>query len=79
MRPFEFIIAIVGIALCYSAFMTLIKARHGRAEASKETEMAADLEADRERLVNLEERVAVLERIVTDRTSSLHRQFSDLE
>ncbi len=79
MRLFEFIIAIVAIALCYSAFMTLIRARHGRAKASQETELAADIEADRERLENLEERVAVLERIVTDRKSSLHRQFSDLE
>lgn len=78
MRAFEFVIAIVAISMAYSAFMTLIKARHRKTD-SKEAEQEADRLADRERLDELEERVGVLERIVTDRKSSLHRQFSDLE
>jgi hypothetical protein len=78
MRPFEFVIAIVAIALTYSAFMTLIKTRRSRSDR-KDSELEADVQADRERLEGLEERVAVLEKIVTDRKSSLHRQFSDLE
>jgi hypothetical protein len=78
MRIFEFVIAIVAISLTYSAFMALVKARHKRPNA-KETELESDMQADRERLESLEERVNVLERIITDRKSSLHRQFSDLE
>ena len=79
MRLFEFVIAIVAISLTYSAFMTLIRARHRKREAHEDDSDAADRQADRERLEELEERVGVLERIITDRKSSLHRQFSDLE
>lgn len=78
MRLFEFIIAIVAIVLTYSAFMSLARSRRNRPD-QKTQEMEADIEADRERLEKLEQRVAVLERIVTDRKSALHRQFSDLE
>ena len=78
MRLFEFIIAIVVISLAYSAFMAMIRARRTRQDPY-DSALEADVQADRERLEALEERVAVLERIVTDRKSSLHRQFSDLE
>lgn len=78
MRFFEFAIALIAIVLSYSAFMTLIGARRRRAD-SQESQAQADQLADRERLENLEERVAVLERVITDKKSSLHRQFSDLE
>ena len=78
MRMFEFVIAIVAISLTYSAFMALLKARHKKSDP-KDAEHEADRQADRERLEDLEERVGVLERIITDRKSSLHRQFSDLE
>ncbi|MGD2168006.1 MAG: hypothetical protein PVF63_07855 [Gammaproteobacteria bacterium] len=78
MRIFEFVIAIVAISLTYSAFMAILKARRGHSD-DRGADAAADREADRERLEDLEERVAVLERIITDRKSSLHRQFSDLE
>lgn len=78
MRIFEFVIAIVAISLTYSAFMALVKSRQRR-EDPKQREQEADRQADRERLEELEERVGVLERIVTDRKSHLHRQFSDLE
>ena len=78
MRIFEFVIAITAIVLTYSAFMSILKARRSRPD-TRETESEADRLADRERLESLEDRVAVLERVITDRKSSLHRQFSDLE
>lgn len=78
MRLFEFVVAIVAISLTYSAFMAIIRARRSRTNPN-EADLEADVQADRERLEALEERVAVLERIITDRKSSLHRQFSDLE
>lgn len=78
MRVFEFVIAIVGIALTYSAFMAILKTRRSRPD-QREAELEADVQADRERLESLEDRVAVLEKIITDRKSSLHQQFSDLE
>jgi len=78
MRVFEFVIAVIGIVLMYSAFTTFIRSRRNRSD-SEESQARADQLADRERLENLEERVAVLERVITDTKSSLHRQFSDLE
>ncbi|MGD8810361.1 MAG: hypothetical protein PVG24_12200 [Gammaproteobacteria bacterium] len=78
MRLFEFVIAIIAISLTYSAFMTLMRARHRKPDP-RESEEEADRLADRERLEDLEARVSVLEKIVTDRKSALHRQFSDLE
>lgn len=78
MRVFEFVIAIVVIALTYSAFMGYLRSRRERPDP-QDAEREADRLADRERLENLEERVAVLERVITDRKSSLHQQFSDLE
>jgi len=78
MRVFEFVVAIVGIVLTYSAFMALLKLRRSKPDAA-EAQAQADFQADRERVEDLEARVAVLERIITDRKSSLHRQFSDLE
>jgi hypothetical protein len=78
MRPFEFVIAIIAITLTYSAFMALLRSRRARSETD-DSALQADVQADRERLEALEERVAVLERIITDRKSALHRQFADLE
>jgi len=78
MRIFEFVVTIVAISLIYSAFMALIRSRHRKSNI-KDEELEADRLADRERLEDLEERVSVLERIVTDKKSALRRQFSDLE
>jgi len=78
MRLFEFILAVVVIVLTYSAFMSIFKGRQKKPDPG-EAEMEADRIAERERIENLEERVRVLEKIVTDRKASLHRQFSDLE
>ena len=78
MRPFEFVIALMAICLTYSAFMGILKARNAKTN-EKDSELEADRLADRERIDDLEARIKVLERIITDRKSSLHRQFSDLE
>lgn len=78
MRVFEFVLAIVAVALTYSAFMGYLRSRDKRPEP-QDAEQEAGRLADRERLDELEERVGVLERVVTDTKSSLHRQFSDLE
>jgi Flp pilus assembly protein TadB len=78
MRFFEFVIAIVAIALTYSAFMSRHRDRRSKSD-DREAEIEADRLADRERIENLEERVRVLEKIVTDRKASLHRQFSELD
>lgn len=74
MRPFEFVIAIVAIVLTYRAFVLIFhRKRSGPTPAEREVEV---LES---RLSHLEERIHVLERIVTDDRTDLRRQFRDLE
>ena len=75
MRVFEFVIAITAIVLTYRAFVLLFDRRRSKAQNTADE----DVEALESRLVNLEERVGVLERIVTDDKSDLRRQFRDLE
>jgi hypothetical protein len=74
MRPFEFVIALVAIVLTYRAFVLLFDRKR---KAAPPTDPSVD--ALESRLSNLEERVGVLERIVTDDKSDLRRQFRDLE
>jgi hypothetical protein len=73
MNPFEFVLILVAIIMVAS----LIKHRdRQRAAAGKASpELAAQLG----RLDDLEHRVQVLEKIVTDRNFDLRRQFEDLE
>jgi hypothetical protein len=74
MQPFEFVIAIVAIVLTYRAFALIFNRKQvGPTTTDREVEV---LES---RLSNLEERIGVLERIVTDDRSDLRRQFRDLE
>ena len=75
MRVFEFVIAITAIVLTYRAFVLLFDRRRSKAQNAADEEV----EALESRLINLEERVGVLERIVTDDKSDLRRQFRDLE
>jgi hypothetical protein len=74
MQPFEFVIAIVAIVFTYRAFALIFQRK--RSEPSTTDHEVVALEA---RLSNLEERIHVLERIVTDDRSDLRRQFRDLE
>ena len=77
MRPFEFVIALAAIFFTYRFFVLLLdRKRHTPDPAPAEKEEVVAMES---RLSNLEERVRVLERIVTDDRSDLRRQFRDLE
>ena len=72
MHPLEFVLAIIGMALVFKLIKTVVMHKNARREDPVNTELAA-------RLAEVEERVRVLERIVTDDRSDLRRQFKDLE
>jgi hypothetical protein len=76
MRSFEFVIAIVAIVFTYRA-LVLILGNRRHAQSRVEAEQQRN-ETD-SRFADLEDRVRVLERIVTDTKSDLKRQFRDLE
>jgi hypothetical protein len=67
-NPFEMVVIIVFLSLIASVVSKWIK--HRQPGPSR---------ADAERLRRLEERVGVLERIVTDSGYEVRRQFRDLE
>jgi uncharacterized membrane protein len=74
MQVFEFVIAILLIVLGFKLIQTRMSQSHERNKLSTEDE--PDL---KQALHRLEERVRVLERIVTDHRADLKRQLSDLE
>ncbi len=69
---FEFVLFLLVIVFVYRVVDTYIKSR---ADRDKSTE-GADMDA---RLQEMEDRVRVLERIVTDDRYELKRKFEDLE
>lgn len=72
MHPFEFVLAIICAVLVFKLIkLTMIK-------TAKRREGVAD-NALLTRLAEVEERVRVLERIVTDQRFDLKQQFRDLE
>lgn len=76
MNPFEFVIAIIVISFVYSLISTWLRqrgkvAKHSAAESANHELL--------DRLARAEERIRVLERIVTDERWDLKRQFDDLE
>lgn len=75
MNPFEFVIAIIALSFIYK--LTEAWLRHRQLTLSNEegTKVKEDLER---RLEQIEERVRVLERIVTDERFDLKQQFKDL-
>lgn len=73
MHPFEFAIAIVALVLVYNLLKTLFRQRHMR--RAPDDGVNAELA---KRLGEVEERVRVLERIVTDERFDLKQQFKDL-
>jgi hypothetical protein len=76
MRPFEFVIALVAIVLTFRAFTLLVgRSRHSR-QRLDEQEQYVETQS---RIAGLEDRVRVLERIVTDTKADLKSQFRDLE
>jgi hypothetical protein len=73
MNPFELAFAIVFMVLAYKLASRMLQNRASRpAEAP---EVNADLVRQ---IAELEERVRVLERIVTDDRSDLRKQFEEL-
>jgi hypothetical protein len=73
MNPFELAFAIVFVVLAYKLASRMLQNRASRpAEAP---EVNADLVRQ---IAELEERVRVLERIVTDDRSDLRKQFEEL-
>lgn len=76
MHPFfEFVIAVLALTLVYKVVVAAIQRKNQqRSDASAET---VNVEL-RQRLAEMEERVRVLERIVTDQRFDLKEQFKDL-
>lgn len=76
MRPFEFVVAIVAIVFTYRALAMIFGHRRHR---NDNAEAQGRQEETESRIAGLEDRVRVLERIVTDTKADLKRQFRDLE
>jgi hypothetical protein len=74
MHPFEFALALIALLLIYKA-IKLALVHNKTAPSRRDDAVHAELT---ERLPQLEERVQVLERIVTDERWDLKRQFKDL-
>ena len=73
MHPFEFAFALVALVLIYKLVRTAIV--HNRRAPRRDDAVNTEL---LERLRQVEERVQVLERIVTDERYDLRQQFKDL-
>lgn len=72
MNPFEFAFAIVALVLVVNLIKIVVRQKHMRRPDDRvNTELV-------ERLRQVEERVRVLERIVTDERFDLKQQFKDL-
>lgn len=73
MNPFEFVIAIIAIVFGYKLISQRMQHKH--------THRAPDTEQVvwQQRLDQLEERIKVLERIVTDDKYDLKRQIEELD
>ena len=80
MNPFEMVVAIVFIGVIGSVITALIRAIGERRERNHDSG-AGEAEELRDHIVTLEERIRVLERIITDSSGreDLRRQFRDLE
>jgi hypothetical protein len=72
MHPYELAIAIVAIIFTYKLIRLALLRRPPPRDDTASTELV-------DRLADVEERVRVLERIVTDDRHDLRQQFKDLE
>ncbi|HEU4616990.1 MAG TPA: hypothetical protein VFV10_03075 [Gammaproteobacteria bacterium] len=74
-NPFEFVI----IVICLSIVAQAIRGHYRNKELRRErNDNEAEARATLDRLSNLEERIRVLERIVTDERYELKQRFKDL-
>jgi hypothetical protein len=92
MNPFEMVIGIVLIGTVGSLIGKYIHARygsgpdkahdhghgHGRADGDRADDTRGELKPYLEKIDALEERIRVLERIVTDRSERLSREIDEL-
>jgi len=76
MQVFEFVLAIVFIALAAGVINNIIRVK---AKRQVSDDSAADAAHYLAQLEALEDRVQVLERIVTDRSYDVKQKFRDLE
>ena len=74
MRPFEFVLAILGMVFIFRLIQMQLSHVHEKRKSAPPVD-----EELLDKLARLEERVRVLERIVTDKQSDLEREFRDLE
>jgi len=85
MNPFEMVVAIVFIGVVggvlSTAFKSLGHKKDGRAARAASADEQREADELRDQIVTLEDRIEVLERIITDTSSrdDLRRQFRDLE
>jgi hypothetical protein len=79
MNPLEMVVIIVFLGVVGSVINNLISARQDRREASQNSVREAD--ELRDHIIDLEDRIKVLERIITDSSGreDLKRQFRELE
>jgi hypothetical protein len=85
MNPFEMVVAIVAIVMIAGVLRAKLgvgrahRGEHftGRHQASGQA--SVDAERLRDEVRSLKERVAVLERLVTDQSTSLDREFEKLK
>ncbi len=87
MSKYEFFLSLATI-LCGAWVVKelIISRRHGKRYRSKgrhrgnaEAELQAENDAAAEKLKTMEERIRVLEKIITDREANLRDEFRDLE
>jgi len=76
MNAFEFVIVIVILGFIYKLLAAWMRSRE--LSRSNDDSANANVAAMQQRLGQLEERVQVLERIVTDDRFELKQQFKDL-
>ncbi|MCH9026409.1 MAG: hypothetical protein IIA05_04740 [Proteobacteria bacterium] len=87
MSKYEFILSLVCILAVAWVFKEFIISRRlgkgyrskGRHRGNAEAELQAENDAAAEKLQAMEERIKVLEKIITDREANLRDEFRDLE
>ena len=81
MNPFEMVVIVVFLLTVGSIFNSLAKGREHRLERKQADSASRDADELRDLILRLEDRIRVLERIITDThgRDDLRRQFRDLE
>lgn len=82
MQVFEMVAIIVVIGVMGEMFRNFLKYKQGRSDFDGDwlTGQISDSESrQKKKIAQLEERIKVLERIVTDKNYDLKKQFDDLD